>query len=99
MADTTKQEYVLWPYTPSIAGGATAAIVFALLTSAHVFRLIKNRTWFCIPFVIGALVCQIIVSQRNLTNPFRSSRQLVTPREQQHTMTLSLRLHTSSNPF
>lgn len=57
MADTTNPEYVLWPYTPSVAGGAIAAIVFALLTCAHVFRLVKNRTWFCIPFVIGALVC------------------------------------------
>ena len=57
MADTTKQEYVLWPYRPSVAGGAIAAIAFALLTCAHVFRLVKNRTWFCIPFVIGALVC------------------------------------------
>ncbi|KAF2997931.1 hypothetical protein E8E13_005334 [Curvularia kusanoi] len=55
MVDTTKQEYVLWPYTPSVAGGAIAAVAFALLTSAHVFRLMKNRTWFCIPFVIGAL--------------------------------------------
>ncbi|KAF1364489.1 hypothetical protein EJ07DRAFT_98857 [Lizonia empirigonia] len=55
MADTTKQEYVLWPYTPSIAGGAIACVIFALLTCAHVFRLVKNRTWFCIPFVIGAL--------------------------------------------
>ncbi|KAL1651512.1 hypothetical protein SLS61_005464 [Didymella pomorum] len=55
MADITNPEYVLWPYTPSVAGGAIAAIVFALLTCAHVFRLVKNRTWFCIPFVIGAL--------------------------------------------
>jgi hypothetical protein len=56
MADATKQEYVLWPYTPSVAGGAIAAVVFSLLTCAHVFRLVKSRTWFCIPFVIGALV-------------------------------------------
>ncbi|KAJ4376646.1 hypothetical protein N0V86_006762 [Didymella sp. IMI 355093] len=55
MADTTKPEYVLWPYTPSVAGGVIAALVFALLTCAHIFRLVKSRTWFCIPFVIGAL--------------------------------------------
>ncbi len=68
MADTTKPQYVLWPYTPSIAGGAVAAIVFALLTCAHVFRLVKNRTWFCIPFVIGALVCGTLYLQRSQTN-------------------------------
>ncbi|XPS75623.1 hypothetical protein M3J09_007698 [Ascochyta lentis] len=55
MVDTTKQEYVLWPYTPSIAGGAIACAVFALLTCAHIFRIVKNRTWFCIPFIIGGL--------------------------------------------
>ncbi|KAF2828113.1 hypothetical protein CC86DRAFT_289389 [Ophiobolus disseminans] len=47
--------YVLWPYTPSIAGGAVAAIVFFVLTALHTWRLFKNRTWFCIPFVIGGL--------------------------------------------
>ncbi|KAH7128329.1 RTA1 like protein-domain-containing protein [Dendryphion nanum] len=48
-------EYVLWQYTPSIAGGIVACIAFFLLTGFHAFRLFKNRTWFCIPFVIGGL--------------------------------------------
>ncbi|KAJ4373265.1 hypothetical protein N0V83_003559 [Neocucurbitaria cava] len=48
-------KYVLWPYTPSIAGGVIGAIVFFSLSGIHIFRLVKNRTWFCIPFVIGAL--------------------------------------------
>jgi hypothetical protein len=48
-------KYVLWPYTPTIAAGAIAAIVFILLTSVHTWRLVKNRTWFCIPFVVGGL--------------------------------------------
>ena len=68
MSDSDKPEYVLWPYTPSVAGGVVAAIVFAILSCIHIFRLFKNRTWFCIPFVIGALVnlpkpiicCQLI---------------------------------------
>ncbi|KAL6707518.1 hypothetical protein ACN47E_004088 [Coniothyrium glycines] len=47
--------YVLWPYTPTVAGGVVAAIVMFILFGIHTFRLIKNRTWFCIPFVIGAL--------------------------------------------
>lgn len=48
-------EYVLWPYTPTIAAGAIAAIVMFILLFIHVWRLVKNKTWFCIPFVIGAL--------------------------------------------
>ncbi|KAF2642018.1 RTA1 like protein [Massarina eburnea CBS 473.64] len=54
MSDS-KPEYVLWAYTPSSAGGIIGAIVFALLTGTHAFRLIKSRTWFCIPFIIGGL--------------------------------------------
>ncbi|KAF1995602.1 RTA1 like protein [Amniculicola lignicola CBS 123094] len=50
-----KTEYVLWHYTPSLAGGVIGAIVFLVLTGAHIFRLIRNRTWFCIPFVVGGL--------------------------------------------
>ena len=49
-------EYVLWPYTPTIAAGVIAAIVMFILLFIHVWRLVKNKTWFCIPFVIGALV-------------------------------------------
>lgn len=55
MSDHSVPEYVLWPYTPTIAAGAIAAIVFIILTGLHTWRLIKNRTWFCIPFVIGGL--------------------------------------------
>lgn len=56
MSDSGKAEYKLWYYTPSVAGGAIACIVFCILTLLHCFRLFKNRTWYCIPFVIGGLV-------------------------------------------
>ena len=49
-------EYKLWNYTPSLAGGVVGAVIFAILTLLHTYRLIRNRTWFCIPFVIGGLV-------------------------------------------
>jgi hypothetical protein len=55
MSENGVPKYVLWPYTPTIAAGAIAAIVFILLTSVHTWRLAKNRTWFCIPFVVGGL--------------------------------------------
>ncbi|KAK3209336.1 hypothetical protein GRF29_69g1480301, partial [Pseudopithomyces chartarum] len=55
MGDSDKIEYKLWSYTPSTAGGAIACITFFILTTLHAWRLIKNRTWFCIPFVIGGL--------------------------------------------
>ena len=58
MAGSVKWE--IWPYTPSAAGGAIGCIVFALLTGFHAYRLFRNRTWFCIPFVIGGLVSNLI---------------------------------------
>jgi hypothetical protein len=55
MADNDVPKYVLWPYTPTIAAGVIAALVFIALTLLHTWKLIKNRTWFCVPFVIGGL--------------------------------------------
>tara|TARA_R110002003_G_scaffold107_10_gene9042 strand:- start:9062 stop:9772 length:711 start_codon:yes stop_codon:yes gene_type:complete len=55
MSENGVPKYVLWPYTPTVAAGAIGAIVFILLTSVHTWRLVKNRTWFCIPFVVGGL--------------------------------------------
>ncbi|KAG9191456.1 hypothetical protein G6011_10190 [Alternaria panax] len=52
-------KYVLWPYTPTIASGVIAAIVMFTLFFIHTWRLVKNKTWFCLPFVIGAL-CEAI---------------------------------------
>ncbi|KAF2874001.1 RTA1 like protein-domain-containing protein [Massariosphaeria phaeospora] len=55
MSGSSPVEHKLWHYTPSIAGGVIGAIVFFILTAFHTWRLVKNRTWFCIPFVIGGL--------------------------------------------
>jgi hypothetical protein len=55
MSDNGVPEYVLWPYRPTTAAGVIAAIVFFAITGVHTWRLVKNRTWFCIPFVIGGL--------------------------------------------
>lgn len=43
-----------WNYVPSLPLSIVATIIFALLTSIHIFRLFRSRTWFCIPFIIGA---------------------------------------------
>ncbi|RMZ70815.1 RTA1 like [Pyrenophora seminiperda CCB06] len=67
--DSSAPKYVLWPYTPTVAAGAIAAIVMFILFFAHVFLLVKHRTWFCIPFVVGALVWHpsyIIYTRKNV---------------------------------
>jgi hypothetical protein len=42
-------------YDVSLAAAIATVIVFAILSALHLFRLFKTRTWFCIPFTIGAL--------------------------------------------
>ncbi|KAF2466141.1 RTA1-domain-containing protein [Lindgomyces ingoldianus] len=44
-----------YSYIPSVAGGVIGVIVFIILLVVHVFRLYKTRTWFCIPFILGAI--------------------------------------------
>ena len=51
-------EYVLYVYTPSLVAAIIAIAVFGILTTAHIYRLLKTGTWFCIPFVVGGL-CEL----------------------------------------
>ena len=44
-----------YEYTPSLAGGIVVALIFVALLGLHLFRLYQHRTWFCIPFSIGAI--------------------------------------------
>ncbi|OAL52709.1 RTA1-domain-containing protein [Pyrenochaeta sp. DS3sAY3a] len=44
-----------YDYTPSVAAAAIFIIIFLILVVIHILRLIKTRTWFCIPFIIGGL--------------------------------------------
>ncbi|KAF2120798.1 RTA1 like protein-domain-containing protein [Lophiotrema nucula] len=46
---------VYYHYTPSLPAAIVAVVVFFVLFSLHTFKLFKTRTWFCTPFVIGAL--------------------------------------------
>ncbi|KAI8932678.1 hypothetical protein NX059_010172 [Plenodomus lindquistii] len=60
MSDASdRPEYVLWPYTPTVAAGAVAAVVMGILVCIHTLRLATKRTWYCIPLVIGA-VCETV---------------------------------------
>ncbi|KAL8950314.1 MAG: hypothetical protein Q9222_003637 [Ikaeria aurantiellina] len=45
----------LYRYTPSIAAAAVAIVVFAILTFLHLYRMIKTKLWFCLPFTVGGI--------------------------------------------
>ncbi|KAH7355472.1 RTA1 like protein-domain-containing protein [Pyrenochaeta sp. MPI-SDFR-AT-0127] len=55
MAEEAPVKHELWAYTPSRVGGVIGAIVFLALSLFHMFRLFKNRVWFCMPLVLGGL--------------------------------------------
>ena len=45
----------LWKYLPSIPLAAIAILLFALTTGFHTYGVLKFRSWFHIPFLIGGL--------------------------------------------
>ncbi|KAJ5538272.1 RTA-like protein [Penicillium frequentans] len=52
MADST---YILYNYNPSGVAAIIFIALFGLTTLAHIFQMIRSRTWFFIPFVIGGI--------------------------------------------
>lgn len=56
MADQPKtEEFKFYRYEPSVAANAVFVALFGLATAGHTFVLVKRRTWYFIPFVIGGL--------------------------------------------
>ncbi|KAH7086065.1 RTA1 like protein-domain-containing protein [Paraphoma chrysanthemicola] len=45
-----------YKYVPSVAAAGIFIVLFIILFIIHLVRLVKTRTWFCIPFLIGALL-------------------------------------------
>ena len=55
MSDTTERRFELYRYFPSLPAAIVAIVVFGLLTLGHTWRMMRTKTWFCTPFVIGGL--------------------------------------------
>ena len=47
--------YKLYDYDPSKSAAVVFAIIFAITTLLHMFQMIRKRSWYFIPFVIGGL--------------------------------------------
>jgi ABC-type transport system involved in cytochrome c biogenesis permease subunit len=54
MADTSTK-YIFYHYNPSIVAATIFVVLFALSACGHLFQLVKKRTWYFIPFVIGGI--------------------------------------------
>ncbi|KAJ5128332.1 Protein RTM1 [Penicillium atrosanguineum] len=48
-------DYALYRYTPSISAAAVFAGIFLILSIFYLIRLVRNRTYFFIPFIVGLL--------------------------------------------
>lgn len=48
-----KESY--YDYEPSVAAAGIFVAIFAILGVIHFYQTIRTRTWFCIPFGLGAL--------------------------------------------
>ncbi|KAJ5629134.1 RTA1-domain-containing protein [Penicillium herquei] len=49
-------DFVLYYYTPSAAAAAIFIVLFGLSTLLHFYQLVRTRTWFMVPFVIGGIL-------------------------------------------
>ena len=49
--------FALYRYAPTLAGCVVFCILFSFSTGLHAFQLVRTRTWYMIPFVIGGF-CQ-----------------------------------------
>jgi hypothetical protein len=47
--------FVFYRYHPSLVAAAIFVVLFALTTGFHVFQILKKRSWFMTPFIIGGL--------------------------------------------
>lgn len=46
-------DFQLYRYTPSLPGAIIAVIVFAILTCAHLWRLLRSRAFYFTAFTVG----------------------------------------------
>jgi hypothetical protein len=54
MSDS-KPKYILYHYDPSFAAAVAFIALFSLSTILHIWQLVRRRTWYFIPFVVGGL--------------------------------------------
>lgn len=57
MADEQGSEgnFRLYHYDPSTAANAVFVGLFALVTIAHAYILVRKKTWYFIPFLMGCI--------------------------------------------
>lgn len=47
--------FVFYHYTPSMAAAIIFILIFGGSALFHIYQLVRSRTWYFIPFVLGCL--------------------------------------------
>jgi hypothetical protein len=55
MSDTQYGDFKLYRYDPSMAGAVIFVLAFIAATGLHFYQMIRTKTYFFVPFVIGGL--------------------------------------------
>jgi hypothetical protein len=56
MSDSSQPgDFKLYRYDPSMAGAVIFVLAFIATTALHFYQMIRTKTYFFIPFVIGGL--------------------------------------------
>lgn len=56
--DNGFKDFKYYQYDPSMVAAIIFVILFAASSFLHTFQMIRTRTWFFIPFVIGG-ICKV----------------------------------------
>ena len=47
--------WVTYRYIPSLPAAIIFIVIFGLLTTLHIIKMLKLRSWFFVPFVVGGI--------------------------------------------
>ena len=53
MSDSGDYDFKYYRYNPSLVAAIIFIVLFTLTTSFHLYQLIRTRTWYFIPLVVG----------------------------------------------
>lgn len=59
MAGDGNELFQLYRYEPSMAAAVIFIILFLAITAIHTYQMVRTKTWFFVPFVLGGFCASI----------------------------------------
>ncbi|KAI5276961.1 hypothetical protein E4T47_00050 [Aureobasidium subglaciale] len=51
----TKIYHNVYPYDASVPAAVLFAILFFIMSILHLYQLVRTRTWYLVPFLLGGI--------------------------------------------